>query len=374
MVITPNRLTRLIVCSLIGWTVLVVIAPGRVTKPIALGSLSVLAQSPTPNDLGSNTKPEPLSPEVRKQYNLTMQSGYGAAQSRRYAEARRFFQEALKLNPNDIYARQALFNIDTYQVINQQQFPPLWLLLLGVMVMMIALFGIFLLIFHQSQQHFLREVLERRQQLEPLQQSLQAGELKATANTTQSQTPAPLPLTPLMPSLSSEENNLPLQTTQRIRKTEFVEQLITDLSTTDARKRRKVIWELAQKGDSRAVKPLVDLMISTDSQERNLILEALSQISTRTLKPMNQALALSLQDKNPQVRKNAIRDLTRLYDLMSQISQQLSFAVHDHDSGVQETAQWAMDQLNLQNPSRLGMFNRSNLRTVDPNLSEGSEG
>lgn len=374
MVITPNRLTRLIVCSLIGWTVLVVIAPGRVTKPIALGSLSVLAQSPTPNDLGSNTKPEPLSQEVRKQYNLTMQSGYGAAQSRRYAEARRFFQEALKLNPNDIYARQALFNIDTYQVINQQQFPPLWLLLLGVMVMMIALFGIFLLIFHQSQQHFLREVLERRQQLEPLQQSLQAGELKATANTTQSQTPAPLPLTPLMPSLSSEENNLPLQTTQRIRKTEFVEQLITDLSTTDARKRRKVIWELAQKGDSRAVKPLVDLMISTDSQERNLILEALSQISTRTLKPMNQALALSLQDKNPQVRKNAIRDLTRLYDLMSQISQQLSFAVHDHDSGVQETAQWAMDQLNLQNPSRLGMFNRSNLSTVNPNLSEGSEG
>ena len=374
MVIIPNRLTRLIVCSVIGWTVLVLMVPGRVTKPISLGTLSAFAQSSTSTDLGSNAKPEPLSPEARKQYNLTMQSGYGAAQSRRYAEARQFFQEALKLQPNDIYARQALFNIDTYQVINQQQFPPLWLLLLGVMVMMIALFGIFLLIFHQSQQHFLREVLERRQQLEPLQQSLQAGELKATANTTQSQTPAPLPLTPLMPSLSSEENNLPLQTTQRIGKTEFVDQLITDLSTTDARKRRKIIWELAQKGDSRAVKPLVDLMISTDSQERNLILEALSQISTRTLKPMNQALALSLQDKNPQVRKNAIRDLTRLYDLMSQISQQLSFAVHDHDSGVQETAQWAMDQLNLQNPSRLGMFNRSNLNTADPDLSEGSEG
>lgn len=374
MVIIPNRLTRLIVCSVIGWTVLVLMVPGRVKKPIALGSLSVLAQSPASQDLDPNAKTEPLSPEVRKQYNLTMQSGYGAAQSRRYAEARRFFQEALKLKPNDIYARQALFNIDTYQVINQQQFPPLWLLLLGIMVMMIALFGIFLLIFHQSQQHFLKEVLERRQQLEPLQQSLQAGELKATANTTQSQTPPPLPLTPLMPSLSAEENNLPLQTTQRIGKTEFVDQLIADLSTTDARKRRKVIWELAQKGDSRAVKPLVDLMISTDSQERNLILEALSQISTRTLKPMNQALALSLQDKNPQVRKNAIRDLTRLYDLMSQISQQLSFAVHDHDSGVQETAQWAMDQLNLQNPSRLGLFNRSNLNTVDPDLSEGAEG
>ncbi|EAM47510.1 hypothetical protein CwatDRAFT_0171 [Crocosphaera watsonii WH 8501] len=72
---------------------------------------------------------------------------------------------------------------------------------------------------------------------------------------------------------------------------------------------------------------LVDLMIHTDSQERSLILEALSQISTRTLKPMNHALTLSLQDKNPQVRKNAIRDLTRIHDLMSQIYQLLCHSI-----------------------------------------------
>ena len=100
---------------------------------------------------------------------------------------------------------------------------------------------------------------------------------------------------------------------------------------------------------------LVDLMIHTDSQERSLILEALSQISTRTLKPMNHALTLSLQDKNPQVRKNAIRDLTRIHDLMSQIYQLLCHSIEDSDREVQETAKWAINQLNTQIPPRLDM-------------------
>jgi hypothetical protein len=68
---------------------------------------------------------------------------------------------------------------------------------------------------------------------------------------------------------------------------------------------------------------------------------------------MNQALAISLQDKNPQVRKNAIRDLTRLYDIMSQISQLICHALDDSDEEVQETARWAIKQLNLQLPPRL---------------------
>jgi vesicle coat complex subunit len=68
---------------------------------------------------------------------------------------------------------------------------------------------------------------------------------------------------------------------------------------------------------------------------------------------MNQALAISLQDKNPQVRKNAIRDLTRLYDVMSQISQLICLALDDSDEEVQETARWAIRQLNLQLTPRL---------------------
>jgi HEAT repeat protein len=103
------------------------------------------------------------------------------------------------------------------------------------------------------------------------------------------------------------------------------------------------------------MKPLVDLMIETDSYERSLILEALSQVCSRTLRPMNQALAISLQDKNSQVRKNAIRDLTRLYDLMSQISELLCYALEDESIEVKETAKWALDKLNLRMPIKLNL-------------------
>ncbi|WP_198648347.1 HEAT repeat domain-containing protein, partial [Cyanothece sp. BG0011] len=99
-------------------------------------------------------------------------------------------------------------------------------------------------------------------------------------------------------------------------------------------------------------------------QERSLILEALSQISARTLKPMNHALSLSLRDNNPQVRKNAIRDLTRIYELMSQISQLLCHAIDDSDREVQETAKWAINQLNTQIPPRLDILTGDNSSEV----------
>jgi tetratricopeptide (TPR) repeat protein len=301
----------------------------------------VLAQSIPYPELTKATPSNPLSAEIKQKYNLVMQSGYGAAQSRHYDEARQYFQEALKLKPNDIYARQALFNIDTYELINQPKFPPLWLLLLGIVVIVIVLFIAFLLTSHQSQQTFLRKVLERRQQLEPLQQSLLAGEIKATAYKAQNRDygPVSFSLAPQSSSLSSEDGHLPLHTTQLMGQVGFMEHLLRELSTTDASIRHKIIGELAQKADSRAIQPLVDLMMNSDSQEQNLILEALSQLCTRILKPMNQALTLSLKDKNPQMRKNAIRDLTRLYALMTQISYQLSFvltiAVHDNESETQ---------------------------------------
>lgn len=157
----------------------------------------------------------------------------------------------------------------------------------------------------------------------------------------------------------SEEDKLPVQETTRITKINIVDALIKDLHSPDPRKRRKAIWELAQRGDSRAMQPLLDLLMDADSQQRSLILEALSQIGTRTLKPMNRALAVSLQDDNVEVRKNAIRDLTRMYESLAQLSQLLRHAVEDPDKEVQETARWALGQL-----SRIrtlpGMDNRSN--------------
>ncbi len=132
----------------------------------------------------------------------------------------------------------------------------------------------------------------------------------------------------------------------RLPKIDIVEELIRDLQGVEPTKRRQAIWDLAQRGDSRSVSPLVDLMIDSDSQQRGLILEALSQIGNRTLKPMNRALTISLQDENAEVRKNAIRDLTRIYDLISEMSQLLRYAADDPDVEVRETAKWALNQLN----------------------------
>ncbi len=129
-----------------------------------------------------------------------------------------------------------------------------------------------------------------------------------------------------------------------------IEALMQDLRHTDRETRRKAIWDLGQRGDTRAVQPLVDLMLDADSKQRSLILSALSEIGTRTLKPMGRALAISLQDENPEVRKNAIRDLTRVYDLIAQISQMVHRATDDPDAEVRDTANWALKQLNRIRP------------------------
>ena len=139
--------------------------------------------------------------------------------------------------------------------------------------------------------------------------------------------------------LSGEQNS-------DLSKSSLIDELITDLHNPDSEQRRKAIWDLGQEGDSRAIQPLTDLMVDVDSQERSLILASLSEIGNRTLKPMNQALAISLQDKSPQVRQNAIRDITRVYDMMAQISQILSQAIEDEDPEVQETARYALSQMN----------------------------
>ncbi|MBD1845267.1 HEAT repeat domain-containing protein [Cyanobacteria bacterium FACHB-63] len=155
-----------------------------------------------------------------------------------------------------------------------------------------------------------------------------------------------------------------IEETTRLAKINIVDELIQDLRSPDPAKRRKVIWELGQRGDTRAVQPLVDLLVESDSKQRSLVLSALSEIGTRTLKPMTRALAVSLQDENAEVRKNAIRDLTRVFDMVSQMSHLLHQAAEDSDQEVQDTAKWALGQLNrirstppeaptLKNPERL---------------------
>jgi peptidoglycan hydrolase-like protein with peptidoglycan-binding domain len=158
-----------------------------------------------------------------------------------------------------------------------------------------------------------------------------------TAQFTNSSTGSPSSSTTLMP---------PVETTSRITKLSIVDELIKDLRSTDPSKRHKAIWDLGQQGDSRAIQPLVNLLIDADSQQRSLILASLSEINIRTLKPINRALAVSMQDESPKVRQNAIRDLTRVYDLMGQMSQMLAHALDDPDAEVQSTARYALTQMN----------------------------
>ncbi len=126
---------------------------------------------------------------------------------------------------------------------------------------------------------------------------------------------------------------------------EMIGGLIQSLHTAAPQHRRKLIWELGQRGHSLAVQPLVDLMAQTDSKEKSLILAALSEMSVRSLRPMSQALTIALQDDKPEVRKNAIRDLSRIHDLVAQASHLLYRAIEDDDSEVRQTAKWALEQL-----------------------------
>ena len=139
---------------------------------------------------------------------------------------------------------------------------------------------------------------------------------------------------------------LPAPTVPKMAKINIIEELITELASPDPTLRRKAIWELGQRGNSAAVPALASLLPQADSTEQSLILAALSEISLKTLKPMNRAVAIALQDDNPEVRKNAIRDLTRIYDSLGQVGRLLGHATADSDPDVRQTAHWALDQLN----------------------------
>jgi len=144
----------------------------------------------------------------------------------------------------------------------------------------------------------------------------------------------------------------------RVAKVNIIDELIQDLQHPDPELRRRAIWELGQRGNSAAVHPLVNLLAEADSHEQSLILAALSEITSQTLKPMNRAIAIALRSENAEVRKNAIRDLTRIYDSLNQSSRMLGHAALDEDPDVRQTADWALSQLNKMrlNPADTAAF------------------
>ena len=316
-------------------------------------------------------------------FDSYMQAGYFADRQRDYETALQYFQQAQEIRPDSFHAQQAIRNVNNYIATNNnldtestnqksESDNGIWLISLALLSTVALTGGILFLLFKRNYlAHGDRTV-----------NSLSADDAAETVVT-------PAKTYPEVIKPSSSTNDTTVVTTTRhngvgeggentriltteedsnklraieqksvreshlvssqnsnVSKLDIIPELIQDLQQSDRTLRRKTIWELAQRADSRAMTPLVELMMEVDSQERSLILEAMTQIASRTLKPMNQALTLSLEDDNSQVRQNAIRDLTRVYELMSQVTQRLSVAIEDSDEEVQQTAKWALKQLN----------------------------
>lgn len=290
-------------------------------------------------------------------YEQLMKAGYEAKSQKNYQLAVEKFQQALAQLPNDPSAQNAIANTKKYlgqttRAANagaENAASPIPLIA-GSALLSIALLAALLSLFFQyrpkGKASKRREKTTYANPKNPLDNFSRGNGNPFGADT---KTDSDI-------NGSGDEDfdpSLLVQATSRIPNVDLILRLIESLRDDDPRTRRRAVWKLAQMSDSRAMQPLVDSMVDGDSYERSLTLEALAQICTRSLRPMNQALAISLQDKNPQVRKNAIRDLTRLYDVMSQISQLICHALDDSDEEVQETARWAVRQLNLQLAPRL---------------------
>jgi peptidoglycan hydrolase-like protein with peptidoglycan-binding domain len=161
------------------------------------------------------------------------------------------------------------------------------------------------------------------------------------------QSPASATLNVPPPSPSPLDN----VTESRVTKVNIIDELIQDLEQPDPEVRRRAIWELGQRGNSAAMQPLVGLLTQVDSREQSLILAALAEITSQTLKPMNRAVMIALQSEDAEVRKNAIRDLTKIFDSFKQSGKLLGHAALDEDPDVKQPADWALDQLNKMKPS-----------------------
>lgn len=312
-------------------------------------------------------------------FDLYMQTGYAADRIRDYTTALQNFQKALLIRPDSWYAKQAVSNVSHYLAQqptasgdddNQNGGLNIWLLLISIVVAS-GLSATLLFYLFKKTESSLQEESELDIAESDKAMSLELEQVEsasaATAETfeehqepekeqeaivLESQTAAspvknaPPKVAPSASTTKGDRNAAIVPSSNSLSKLDIVPELIQDLHISDRNRRRKAVWELAQRGDSRAMKPLVELMVEVDSQERGLILEAMTQIAGRTLKPMNKAIMMSLQDENTHVKQNAIRDLTRVYELMTQVTKRLSQAVEDSDSQVQETAKWALQKLN----------------------------
>lgn len=278
-------------------------------------------------DYGIKTKNAVL--EFQKSQGLKRQDGITDLNTQTILTKALSSQSKPKPSPIPVVTPASTISIDhSKSPFNQTDF--FWWSLLGL-GLLITIGGVIYLIKRFSK-------VEDSEELEP-QKLLSAstennGKLLLTSAQSQ-----PLPIPTEIETLGT------LETNKLFSQFNEFDTLMKDLQCDDVKKRRKAIWNLGHKGDSRAVKPLLKMMIDADSQHQDLIVTSLTEIGANTLKPINRALAISMQDENPQVRKNAIRDLVRIYDMIRQMTKIVLYAMEDPDPEVQKTAEYALNRI-----------------------------
>ncbi|MBF2055852.1 MAG: HEAT repeat domain-containing protein [Cyanobacterium sp. T60_A2020_053] len=311
----------------------------------------IFIQRPSPLAIAQNTAP--LTPSTQEKiilYDENMQKGYEATRNKEYGRALEYFNTALSHRPDDFYAQQAINNIQNILarsnsndlLENNSLFT---ILLIGVIfliiLMAVTLIIISLRLINLSDN---KKIKYRERKTESLSSS---SVIKLTNKSTQLASSSGQLVQRIKPEL--EEN---------IDHSDETKNLIRQLLQVNGNDRNKIIWRLATGADSRAIQPLLDIMAKGNSREKALILEAISQIAFNTLKPINEALIISLQDEQGEVRKNAIRDITKLYELVTQIQPLiLQTAHHDPDPEVKEVAHLSLQQLGFINQ----VFQQNNL-------------
>ena len=354
-------------------------------------------------------------------FDSYMQAGYAADRDRNLSSALSNFQAALKLRPDSPYAQRAINNVNYYlkvaEDINAEQdveteqlsesqrlklkqkpnqepeakISQFWSLI-GIGVTSVLSLVLLWMLFHRDQKsqdietatelvpqadtdkpiedysNLLPQEEVTSTDLSPIAQLNSAPEFTGNGAQTNSQVNGRSPVTKggikyvAGDTLGEPAQNMILEdhhsrvganplgkvtiVTSQTTEIDLVFELIKDLQQSDRELRRKAIWELAQTSDSRGIKPLVEIMPLVDSLDKSLILDAITKIADRSFKPLNNALVSSLDDESSEVRKNAIRDLTTLYESVSQITKRLNQMMEDSDQEVQQTAKWALKQFN----------------------------
>ena len=148
-------------------------------------------------------------------------------------------------------------------------------------------------------------------------------------------------------TMENEKTSQPIPTDLASADIDVVAELIRDLQHSDRQLRRKAIWELAERGDPRSIQPLSDLMPDVSSLDKSLISNAITQIVHRSFQPINHRLFANLQHQDPQIKKNAINDLSVLYSFIAPVTQKLVQMQLDKDPEVSQTAIRALRRLNI---------------------------